>query len=129
MGANSVKRMVLIEADKDLAACVTRFFSDRFDVCHVETLEEALATLRSQAAEFLFADIDSPSLEQTSVIEQIRCDYPQMNIIVSYLSPTTGEPWEQRFNDCVDVLVRKPYRVSEVDDAMRALNGKERARR
>ena len=120
-------RMVLVEPDEDLTACVTRFFSDRFEVCHVSTLEEAQAALRDREARILFANIDSPGRRHASIIEQIHSDQPQMRIIVSYLSPTSGESWEKSFNECVDVFVRKPYRVFEVDKVLRALGKKERA--
>jgi DNA-binding NtrC family response regulator len=129
MKAEPENTMVLIEPDKDLAECVTGFFSDRFEVNHVATLEDASKVLQMKAARFLFANIDTPSQKQASVIEQIHGDYPQMKIIVSYLSPTTGEPWEKKFSACVDVFVRKPYRVAEVDKALRALDEKKRSQR
>ena len=129
MATRAKKRMVLIEADKDLAACVARFFSDRFEVYQVATLEEALRALQTQAAnKFLFANVDSPSLKQTSIIEQIHRDHPQMKIVVSYLSPTAGTPWEKKFSECVDVFVRKPYRVADVEKTLRALDEKQRTR-
>jgi DNA-binding NtrC family response regulator len=115
-----LERMILVEADDDLAACVREYFSGRYEVCHLKNLAEADADRGIEQTALVFADVDANSPDQWNIVERFRKDYPRLKIVLTYLTPSPGGIWEARMHDIVDVLVRKPYSVVEVDKAIEA---------
>ncbi len=113
-----MERMILVEADGDLAKCVKEYFSGRYDVCHLTTLADAAEDPGVSTAALVFADIDANSPDQWKIVEGFRKDYPRMKIVLTYMASPTGRAWESRIRNTVDVLVRKPYSVLEVDKAI-----------
>lgn len=118
-----MKSMIVVEEDDDLVACVARYFRDRFDVLRAATLEEALITLRASDDGILFADIGSHAPDDLSVVERIRQDHPRARIILTYLTPPNCERWSKRAAECSNILIRKPYRLLDVDRVMRDWSG------
>jgi len=110
--------MVLVEADDDLATCVREYFSDRYEVCHLTTLADAAADIGEKKTALVFADINANSPDQKRVVEKLRMEFPRLKIVLTYLAPSPGGNWEAQMRNAVDVLVRKPYSVLEVDKAL-----------
>jgi ActR/RegA family two-component response regulator len=109
-----VNRMVVVEADEDLGACVVRFFEDRYAVTRVSDLDSALEEIGSAATHVLFAAIDVGAARHVARIEALRRRHPDLRIVVSHLEP--GEAWERaRLRECADLVVRKPYQMTDVD--------------
>jgi hypothetical protein len=115
--------MVLVEADDDLAACVLDYFGGRYKVTRVADLEAASRELRSGTEDVLFADIDSGVPGQMISLESLRRDHPDLEIIVTYLAPVSGEGWKARLSGSANLIVRKPYSLLDVEKSMGEKNG------
>ncbi len=87
-------------------------------MCHLTTLADAAEDPGVSTAALVFADIDANSPDQWKIVEGFRKDYPRMKIVLTYMASPTGRAWESRIRNTVDVLVRKPYSVLEVDKAI-----------
>lgn len=115
--------MILVEGDNDLASCVESYFGNRYDVRRVSALSDAVKELQAGEANILFAEIDPSSREQSSTVQELRRSHPNMTIVLTYLTPAAGTSWESHIRDSADVVVRKPYSVLKVDEAI-SRNGK-----
>ena len=116
--------MIVVEADDDLAACVMGFFAGRFDVKRAADLRTASVGVVGQPVDVLFADIDATSPVDLKAITTIRQNHPGLGIIVTHLAPMRTEDSYTRLAASADVVVRKPYNLTEVDAAMRSINEK-----
>jgi DNA-binding response OmpR family regulator len=114
-----MKRMIVVETDDDLAECVARFFSGRFDVRRAATLDEASTEIKPGDSWILFADIGSDAPDDLSVLERIRHDNPDVRIILSYLTPPNCGDWNKRSSECADMVLRKPYRLLDIERIIR----------
>jgi len=115
--------MIVVEPDDGLADCVTRFFSDRYEVTRVGSLGDAEEELRVRPARILFAEIDRCSGQHSSLIERIHRDHPRLKIVLTYHADSAKDAWNMTLSASADMLVRKPYGVLEVDKVMRAVDG------
>lgn len=107
--------MLVVEADEDLAACVVGVFENRYAVTRVSDLDCALEEIGSAPTHVLFADIDAGTSRHVARIEALRRRHPALTIVVSYLEPPE-EVWEcGRLRESADLVVRKPYRVSDIE--------------
>ena len=80
---------------------------------------ETSTALENQRAGVLFADIDTRSPEELSILEQIHHDNPDLRIILTYLAPPEDEKWETRACESADIVIRKPYGLVDVDRVIR----------
>jgi len=118
--------MVVVEADEDLAACVAEVFASRYAVTRVADLDSALEAIGSAPTDVLFAEIDARTARQVARIEALRRRHPDLRIVVSYLEPP-GETWEcARLKEAADLVVRKPYRATDVERYLAALETEDR---
>jgi DNA-binding response OmpR family regulator len=121
-----LEKMIVVEEDGDLAGFVAGFFRNRFEVSRAETLLEASNAIRELDAGVLLADIDPRSAEEISLVQRIRRERPKLRIILTYLTPSSGEVWEKRAGMAADILIRKPYGLAAVDKIIRSWDGKSR---
>ena len=119
-----MRRMILVEADDELAACVHDYFVGQYDVTRVADLEAASRELRSGTEDVLIADIDSGTPAQTALIDSLRRDHPDLKIVVTYLVTQPGDDWVARVSGPADVVVRKPYSVLDIDRMLRENGGR-----
>ena len=117
-GEARLERMILVEADDDLATCVKNYFNGRYEVSQSATLVEATAAVGDTNAAVVFAEIDAQSPDQSMAVEQLRKDFPQIKIVLVYLAPPPDDSWEVQMRNTVDILVRKPYSILEIDRAI-----------
>jgi DNA-binding NtrC family response regulator len=112
----------MLEPDDDLAECVAGFFSDRYDVTRVSSLEEVGEHLNRRDTAMLFVNVDGCSVECVAELKRLRKEHPKTRFVITYLS-LTEKAWAQRIRGSADILVRKPYGVVDVDRAIRKMDG------
>ena len=114
--------MILVEADNGVSDCVVRYFRDRFDMVRTRSLGEALSLIEREGDDILLADLSSDPGKDAELIEGVRADHPKMKGVLTYLATPEGEGWESDSTAFADLVVRKPYRVSELDRQIAALD-------
>ena len=116
------KRLIVMEPDTDLAACVSEFFGDQYEVTRVQTMEQLEREFEGADPALLIIDFEVCSEDRVSTFEKLHRDFPRTRIVATYFSPPASETWERRIRENADVFIRKPYGVVDVDRAIRALD-------
>ena len=121
MEERTLKKLIVMEPDIDLAQCVSEFFGDQYEVTRVQTMEQLKQEFEGGDPALLIIDFETCSEDRVSTFEQLHRDFPRTRIVATYFSPPAKETWERRIRDNADVFIRKPYGVVDVDRAIRAL--------
>lgn len=117
-----MKRLVLVEEDDGLAACLTEYFQDRYWVSRRGDLPEAIRLLRAEGGDVLFADLSRQSMAALRSLQELRAVLPRTHIVLTYLAPIEDETREGGFKEVSDLFLRKPYDVKAVDEAIRRIS-------
>ena len=75
--------ILIVEDDTTIAmGLVAALEHDRFDVRHVISGEDALASVRARQPDLILCDIMLPGIDGLDVMKQVKTDYPSLPIIM-----------------------------------------------
>ncbi len=120
-GDMAMERMILIEKDDDLAVCVSDYFQSRYLVSRFGSLSDAARYLNRDGAALLMADITSGIGKDEELLAKVRVRHKELCIVLTYLAPLATSFSEKSLQEHSDLLIRKPYRVMDVDSALHNL--------
>lgn len=106
--------ILIVEDDTTIAmGLVAALEHDRFDVRHVISGEDALASVRARQPDLILCDIMLPGIDGLDVMKQVKTDYPSLPIIM--LTAKTEEIDRVMGLELgADDYVTKPFSVREV---------------
>ncbi len=114
--------MILVESDSGVSDCVIRYFHDRFEVVRSKSLVDALSLIEREGADVLLADLSAEPERDAERIGKVREDHPRLKVVLTYLATPEGKVWDGDSTAFADLVVRKPYRVSDLGRMIAALD-------
>jgi DNA-binding response OmpR family regulator len=106
--------MILVEADEDLAACVSSYFSSCFEVVHLSDVSAITSELERAPADVILADVDPGDATELAAIADLRRRCAATRFVLTYPAGESQGRARARLRGLANVCVRKPYRVSEI---------------